>query len=94
MLFRSDAAACIEKGSNPSTADEVRTRALTALAKEARMMLDEGVVSTPAEIDLCMLLGTGWPLHLGGVLPYLDRTGISEAATGQRFHLKGVASLP
>mgnify|MGYP003339460428 FL=1 len=87
MLFRS-------KGSNPSTADEVRTRALTALAKEARMMLDEGVVSTPAEIDLCMLLGTGWPLHLGGVLPYLDRTGISEAATGQRFHLKGVASLP
>ena len=41
-----------------------------------------------------MLLGTGWPLHLGGILPYLDRTGISEAATGQRFHPKGVASLP
>ena len=94
LVINPDAAACIEKGSNPSTADEVRTRALTALAKEARMMLDEGVVSTPAEIDLCMLLGTGWPLHLGGVLPYLDRTGISEAATGQRFHLKGVASLP
>ena len=58
------------------------------------MMLDEGVVSTPAEIDLCMMLGAGWPLHLGGILPYLDESGISESATGSRFHPKGVASLP
>ena len=94
LVINPEAAACIEKGTKPSTADDVRIRALTALAKEARMMLDEGVVATPAEIDLCMLLGTGWPLHLGGVLPYLDRTGISESATGQRFHPKGVASLP
>ena len=94
LTINPDAAACIEKGSRASSAEEVRNRALTALAQEARMMLDEGVVSTPAEIDLCMLLGTGWPLHLGGILPYLDRTGISESATGQRFHPKGVASLP
>jgi hypothetical protein len=94
LTINPEAAACIEKGNKPSTADEVRNRALTALAKEARMMLDEGVISTPAEIDLCMLLGTGWPLHLGGILPYLDRSGISESATGQRFHPKGVASLP
>ena len=67
---------------------------LKALAEEARMMLDEGVVTTPAEIDLCMLMGAGWPMHLGGILPYLDREGISEAVTGKRFHEKGVASLP
>ena len=53
-----------------------------------------GVVSTPAEIDLCMLMGAGWPMHLGGILPYLDREGISESVTGKRFHEKGVASLP
>jgi 3-hydroxyacyl-CoA dehydrogenase len=64
------------------------------LAAEARMMLDEGVVSSPAEIDLCMLLGAGWPMHLGGILPYLDREGISEEVTGSRFHAPGVASLP
>jgi 3-hydroxyacyl-CoA dehydrogenase len=57
-------------------------------------MLDEGVVSSPAEIDLCMLMGAGWPMHLGGILPYLDRTGISESTSGKRFHEKGVASLP
>lgn len=87
------ALALIEKGSKPSTAEQVRMRALTALAEEARMMLDEGVVSSPAEIDLCMLLGAGWPMHLGGILPYLDREGVSESVTGKRFHPAGVASL-
>jgi len=84
----------VEKADKASTAEEVRIRALKALAQEARMMLDEGVVATPAEIDLCMLLGAGWPMHLGGILPYLDREGISEAVCGQRFHPHGVASLP
>ena len=88
------ALAALEKGNSPSTADQVRKRALEALATEAKMMLDEGVVATPQEIDICMLLGSGWPMHLGGILPYLDREGISEAVCGVRFHPKGVASLP
>ena len=88
------ALALVEKGSSPSTSEQVRERALKALAEEARMMLDEGVVATPSEIDLCMLLGAGWPMHLGGILPYLDREGISEAVCGQRFHAPGIASLP
>lgn len=88
------ALAALEKGNKPSTAEQVRKRALEALATEAKMMLDEGVVATPQEIDICMLLGSGWPMHLGGILPYLDREGISEAVCGVRFHPKGVASLP
>jgi 3-hydroxyacyl-CoA dehydrogenase len=87
------ALALIHKGSTPSTAQEVSDRALHALAEEARMMLDEGVVKTPAEIDLCMLMGAGWPMHLGGILPYLDRTGVSEKVSGQRFHAPGIASV-
>jgi 3-hydroxyacyl-CoA dehydrogenase len=88
------ALALLEKGEKASTAEQVRRRALEAIATEAKMMLDEGVVSTPQEIDICMLLGSGWPMHLGGILPYLDREGISEAVCGARFHSKGVASLP
>jgi len=84
----------LEKGNQASTADQVRRRALEAIATEAKMMLDEGVIATPQEIDICMLLGSGWPMHLGGILPYLDREGISEAVCGARFHPKGVASLP
>ena len=88
------ALALLEKGSSPSTSDQVRRRALEALALEAKMMLDEKVVATPQEIDICMLLGSGWPIHLGGILPYLDREGISEAVCGDRFHPPAVASLP
>ncbi len=94
LVANQEALALVEKGSTPSTSEQVRMRALKALAEEARMMLDEGVVATPSEIDLCMLLGAGWPLHLGGILPYLDREGISETVCGKRFHPHGVASLP
>jgi 3-hydroxyacyl-CoA dehydrogenase/enoyl-CoA hydratase/carnithine racemase len=79
-------AALLEGGDRPSTAEEVRERALEALAEEIRLMLDEGVVAGPEDIDLCMILGAGWPFHLGGITPYLDRTGIAEKVTGTRFH--------
>jgi 3-hydroxyacyl-CoA dehydrogenase/enoyl-CoA hydratase/carnithine racemase len=74
-------------GLRPSTAEQVRERALEALAEEIRLMLDEAVVAAPEDIDLCMILGAGWPFHLGGITPYLDRSGIAEKVTGTRFHL-------
>ncbi len=80
-------------GDRPSTEEQVRDRALAALAEEARTMLDEGVVAEPQDVDLCMLLGAGWPFHLGGILPYLDRTGVAEKVTGQRFLPPGLASV-
>jgi 3-hydroxyacyl-CoA dehydrogenase/enoyl-CoA hydratase/carnithine racemase len=72
-------------GDRPSTPEQVRERALEALAEEIALMLDEAVVAAPEDIDLCMILGAGWPFHLGGITPYLDRTGISEKVTGTRF---------
>ena len=86
--------ALVEGGSAALTADEVRGKALEAVAQEIRIMLDEGVVAEPQDIDLCMILGAGWPFHLGGVTPYLDRAGISERVTGRRFLARGVGSLP
>ena len=80
-------AAILSGGDRPSTADQVRERALEALAEEIRLMLDEGVVAAPEDIDLCMILGAGWPFHLGGITPYLDHTGIAEKVTGTRFRL-------
>jgi 3-hydroxyacyl-CoA dehydrogenase/enoyl-CoA hydratase/carnithine racemase len=74
-------------GDRPSTAEQVRERALEALAEEIRLMLDEAVVSGPEDIDLCMILGAGWPFHLGGITPYLDRSGITEKVTGTRFRI-------
>jgi 3-hydroxyacyl-CoA dehydrogenase/enoyl-CoA hydratase/carnithine racemase len=76
----------LETGDAQLTADEVRERALDALAEEIRLMLDEGVVTDPRDIDLCLILGAGWPFHLGGVTPYLDSSGTSQRVTGRRFH--------
>jgi 3-hydroxyacyl-CoA dehydrogenase/enoyl-CoA hydratase/carnithine racemase len=81
-------------GDQPSTAEQVRERALNALAEEIGLMLAEGVVAAPMDIDLCLILGAGWPFHLGGITPYLDREGVSERVLGRRFLPPGVASVP
>jgi 3-hydroxyacyl-CoA dehydrogenase/enoyl-CoA hydratase/carnithine racemase len=86
--------ALIEVGDTVLTEQEVRDRALSALAQEIRQMLDDGVVAEPQDIDLCMVLGAGWPFHLGGITPYLDRAGYAQKVTGRRFLPRGVASLP
>ena len=80
-----EVAALLAGGDRPSTADEVRQRALAGLAEESRLMLAEGVVAAPQDIDLCLLLGAGWPFHLGGITPYLDRSGIAEKVNGAPF---------
>ncbi|MBD5787653.1 enoyl-CoA hydratase/isomerase family protein [Cellulosimicrobium terreum] len=67
---------------------------LTALTQEIGLMLDEGVVASPSQIDLCMILGSGWGFHLGGITPYLDRTGYSEKVLGRRLLPDGVANVP
>ena len=79
-------------GDSPSTMtpDQIRDRALTAVAQEAQIMLDEGVVAQAQDLDLCMILGAGWPFWLGGITPYLDREGYSNP----RFLQQGVASIP
>ena len=77
--------ALLSGGDRPSTGPEVLARALEGLAQEIRIMLDEGVVAAPEDIDLCMILGAGWPFHLGGITPYLDRTGIAAKVNGAPF---------
>jgi 3-hydroxyacyl-CoA dehydrogenase len=89
-----EVAALFAQGDAPLTEEQVRERALEALAEEVQLMLDEGVVAEAQDIDLCMILGAGWPFHLGGITPYLDRAGVSEKVNGKRFLPAGVASLP
>ena len=77
--------ALLAGGDRPSSGAEVLLRALEGLAEEIRFMLDEGVVAAADDIDLCMILGAGWPFHLGGITPYLDRTGIAAKVNGAPF---------
>ena len=77
-------------GDSPSTSEEVLRRTQDALAEEIGMMLDEGVVAGPEDIDLCVILGAGWPMHLGGITPYLDRVGASDRVNGKLFNAGAV----
>jgi 3-hydroxyacyl-CoA dehydrogenase/enoyl-CoA hydratase/carnithine racemase len=85
LRFDPEAAALLSGGDHPLTAQAVLARALEGLAQEIAIMLAEGVVAAPQDIDLCMILGAGWPFHLGGITPYLDRTGVSAKVNGAPF---------
>ncbi|GAA0900743.1 3-hydroxyacyl-CoA dehydrogenase NAD-binding domain-containing protein [Streptomyces thermoalcalitolerans] len=89
-----EVAALLKQGDTVLTEEQVRTRVLEAVAQEIGLMLDEGVVAEAQDIDLCLITGAGWPFHLGGITPYLDREGISERVNGKRFLEPGVASVP
>ena len=91
--FDKGALKIVSGGKNPLTADEILTRLQDGLADEVHRMLEDGVVEAPEDIDLCMLLGAGFPFQMGGVTPYLDRVGASERVFGDTFQhppIKGV----
>jgi len=72
----------------------VRAAVLAGLAEEIGRMLADGAVTSAEQVDVCLVLGAGWPLHLGGICPYLDREGWSERVLGHRLLPEGRADLP
>lgn len=79
----------------PMTAEQFRDRVFVGLADEVKRMLDEQVVAEAEDIDLCLILGAGYPFQAGGLTPFLDRVGASEKAFGDTFHhppIRGAAS--
>ena len=70
----------------PYTVEQLTARLEDGLADEIHRMLDDGVVAAAEDIDLCMILGAGWPFQMGGVTPFLDRVGASERVFGGTFH--------
>ncbi|MBP2419774.1 3-hydroxyacyl-CoA dehydrogenase NAD-binding domain-containing protein [Microbacterium imperiale] len=81
-------------GKTPASAETILRRVQDGLAQEIKLMLDEGVVPEVQDIDLCLILGAGWPFIDGGASPYLDREGASERAFGDTFHhppIRGIA---
>ena len=91
-----EVAALLETQPNPVVLDsgQVREQVLSALAEEAALMLDEGVVAAPMDLDLAMITGAGFAFWNGGLTPLLDRLSISEKVNGKRFLPPGVASVP
>ena len=57
-----------------ATEDErvIRRRLVLAMINEAARVLDDGIVSTARDVDLAMIMGTGFPPFRGGLLRFAD----------------------
>jgi 3-hydroxyacyl-CoA dehydrogenase/enoyl-CoA hydratase/3-hydroxybutyryl-CoA epimerase len=86
----------IPDGGHGSAADPSRLvdRMVLRMVDEAARCLAEEVVATPDELDLAMILGTGFPPFRGGLCRWADRQGVARlvvelerlaAAVGERF---------
>lgn len=58
-------------------ATQARERMVLLMVNEAAACLDEQVIADAQQLDLAMILGTGWAPHRGGPLHYADDRGIA-----------------
>jgi 3-hydroxyacyl-CoA dehydrogenase/enoyl-CoA hydratase/3-hydroxybutyryl-CoA epimerase/enoyl-CoA isomerase len=56
--------------------EEILTRMMIPMATELIRCLEEGVVATPAEADMALVYGVGFPPFRGGVFHWLDSMGL------------------
>jgi 3-hydroxyacyl-CoA dehydrogenase len=54
------------------------SRCLYPMVNEAARALDEGIVESPADGDLALVMGMGWPPFRGGLLRWADETGVAR----------------
>ncbi len=55
-------------------------RMVLPMVNEAARCLDEGIVATPGELDLAMIMGTGFPPFRGGLCRWADAQGLGQLA--------------
>ena len=63
-----DAMALRESAAEPMSSDELRARLAAKLSTESKRCLDEGVAASARDINLAMVLGTGYAPFRGGPL--------------------------
>ena len=64
-------------GSPPSETD-IFDRAMLNMVNEAAYALDEGIVGSAEELDIAMIMGTGFPPFRGGLLRWADTVGVKR----------------
>lgn len=69
------------KGSAGQDSRAIVERMVFAMTNEASLILQEGIVGSAAELDLAMIMGTGFPPFRGGLLRYSDSMGVQNVVT-------------
>ncbi|MDX1632003.1 MAG: 3-hydroxyacyl-CoA dehydrogenase NAD-binding domain-containing protein [Thermoanaerobaculia bacterium] len=65
----------LEEDANPS---DLVDRMILPMVDEAARCLEEEVVRSPGDLDLAMVMGTGFPPFRGGLCRWADRQGVSQ----------------
>ncbi|MCS5720465.1 3-hydroxyacyl-CoA dehydrogenase NAD-binding domain-containing protein [Herbiconiux sp. CPCC 203407] len=91
--FDKKAVKIVSGGTTPMTEEEILRRVEDGLADEVHRMLEDDVVHAAEDIDLCLILGAGYPFQMGGLTPYLDRVGASQRAFGGTFHTPPIVGV-
>ncbi|MDX2422931.1 MAG: fatty acid oxidation complex subunit alpha FadB [Amphritea sp.] len=68
------------------TDQEIIDRLMIPLCTEAMRCLENGIVETPAEVDMGLILGLGFPRFRGGPLRYIDTLGLDHFAAIVKQH--------
>jgi 3-hydroxyacyl-CoA dehydrogenase/enoyl-CoA hydratase/3-hydroxybutyryl-CoA epimerase len=63
-------------------AGAIESRLVLPMINEAARCLEAGIVRTPAEVDLAMVMGTGFPPFRGGLLHHADGLGLITVVQG------------
>ncbi|MDP1854332.1 MAG: 3-hydroxyacyl-CoA dehydrogenase NAD-binding domain-containing protein [Candidatus Omnitrophota bacterium] len=66
------------KGGTSISNEEIVKRLLCRMINEAAMCLEEKICSEPSDIDIGMIMGTGFPPFRGGLLRYADTIGAEK----------------
>lgn len=73
-------------GAREMAADDIVLRMMLPMLVEAARCLDEQVAESAGDIDMSLVLGIGFPRHLGGALRYADALGAPQVvAACERF---------
>jgi 3-hydroxyacyl-CoA dehydrogenase / enoyl-CoA hydratase / 3-hydroxybutyryl-CoA epimerase / enoyl-CoA isomerase len=78
------------------TSDDIIARMMIPMINEVVRCLEEGIIATPAEADMALVYGLGFPPFRGGVFRYIDTLGLAEyVAMADKFaHLGAVYEVP
>jgi 3-hydroxyacyl-CoA dehydrogenase / enoyl-CoA hydratase / 3-hydroxybutyryl-CoA epimerase / enoyl-CoA isomerase len=69
--------------------EEIVARMMLPLIIEAARCVEDGIVDSPGDMDMCLVLGLGLPRYLGGALKYADYLGLKNVVE----RADGLASL-
>ncbi|MBG6030856.1 fatty acid oxidation complex subunit alpha FadB [Proteus hauseri] len=66
--------------------DAIIARMMIPMINEVIRCLDEGIIASPAEADIALVYGLGFPPFRGGVFRYLDTIGLAQfVADAQQY---------